>query len=171
MPTIGAFVISREHLVALDKSVRWQDSFLGVGKIFIVDFGEIKAEAVVKTVAKRYAARKSKISEQRGLPSWPKARDLRSRLAGVRGFESRTPHHWYRISSFSTFLCKRCYLLSRRLWCSSLLDLIHTTSTLKLALNMANASLFLSAKDRRCNKLWKREQHLKWCCYWQPLCW
>jgi hypothetical protein len=37
----------------------------------------------------------------RGLPSWPKAQDLRSCLAGVRGFESRTPHllvsifgHW-----------------------------------------------------------------------------
>ena len=28
----------------------------------------------------------------RGLPSWPKAQDLRSCLAGVRGFESRTPH-------------------------------------------------------------------------------
>ena len=29
---------------------------------------------------------------ERGLPSWPKAQDLRSCLAGVRGFESRTPH-------------------------------------------------------------------------------
>ena len=28
----------------------------------------------------------------RGLPSWPKAQDLRSCLEGVRGFESRSPH-------------------------------------------------------------------------------
>ena len=36
------------------------------------------------------------VSLERGLPSWSKAQDLRSCLAGVRGFESRTPHYAYR---------------------------------------------------------------------------
>ena len=75
----------------------------GFGKVLISEAYKLNA----RSSSGFYLPEEARRISGRGLPSWPKARDLRSRLAGVRGFESRTPHHCYRISSFQTFLCKR----------------------------------------------------------------
>ena len=72
----------------------------GFGKVLISEAYKLNA----RSSSGFYLPEEARRISGRGLPSWPKARDLRSRLAGVRGFESRTPHHCYRISSFLTFL-------------------------------------------------------------------
>ena len=57
---------------------RWQDSFFGVGKIFIVDSGKVKAEAVVKTVAKTICCEEIEDFWAAGFPSQVKGAGLRA---------------------------------------------------------------------------------------------